>query len=446
MARPSQPLTLSPEEADTLRALTEDRGSPAKLARQASIILLLSEGLPGTEVARRTGTSAQTVCTWRMRFLRERMASLQLAAAATRPAAPARPEGGGDIPMRPVTLQHIADLVQAHKSTVHRILRRGADDDSDLARRIRVAARDLGYRPEANHAARQLSLRRFMRQDDRRQILFYLPTASFSTAFFLRQFTGAMGVLAGTRFDVLIRLSDDLAQRQLPVAIERGEVAAVVSLDTPDWLVIEHRLLGRVHPTLRPPLIGLLTGLPETWSVSVDFHAAGRQAMAHLLDLGHRRMIAIEERPAYTAGLRAELATRGLDPDQALVARHAIPGSEIGSHAFAPRIAETLRRLLAAQPGATAFLAANDPMAIIATRVLADLGRAVPQAMSVVGFDDTDPIPGPGGANQLTSVALPLEELGAAAARMAIDPGPSPRQVLLEAGLRVRTTTRRPAG
>lgn len=415
-----------------MTALAEQPGTPVKLARQARIVLLLAQGEVGSEIARRLGTTPQTVCTWRMRFMRQRLASLQV-----QPTSPSHRTLPPQAPLQPVTLQHIADLVRVHKSTVHRILTRGGEDASELAQRVRVVARDLGYRPEANHAARQLSQRRFLRPDERRQILFYLPTGTFHSPFFLRQFTAAMDVLAGTRYDVLVRLSDEIAQRQLPTAIERGEVAAVVTTDTPDWLVVEQRLLDRLHPSLRPPLIGLLTAAPGTWSIDVDFAAAGRRTIAHLLALGHRSIIAIEERAAYSAGLRAGLSEAGLDPERHLLAKH----KSAGRGDMDERMAETLETLLAVRPDATALVTANDPMALAAIRQLTRLGRRVPIDMSVVGFDDTDPLPGADGRNLLTSVSLPLEEVGRNAARMAMEPGPAPRTVLLPSFLQVRETT-----
>jgi DNA-binding LacI/PurR family transcriptional regulator len=45
-------------------------------------------------------------------------------------------------------------------------------------------------------------------------------------------------------------------------------------------------------------------------------------------------------------------------------------------------------RVLAPDPGVTAVFAGNDDMAIGVIRALTELGRAVPEAVSVVGYDD----------------------------------------------------------
>lgn len=432
MARPTTRVQLLAEESAVLLGIAEKGGGQARRAR---IILLLGEGLPGCEVARRTGTAPQTVCAWRQRFLRLRLDALHDAADPIDECQPQRKDDGEAIDApQPATLQRIADVVGAHKSTVQRVLHRDSRDDSELARRIRIAARDLSYRLEGG--VRPVR-HRFLRPQDRRRVLVYLSSHTFRAPYFIRQATGLLDEFANTRFDALVRLADDLSQRHLPTGAATGEFAAVVSIDIPDWLGFLQAQVERLPRSSRPPLIGLLTGVPGTWSASVDFQAAGRQAMAHLLDLGHRHLLALDERPSYIAGLREELAARGRDPDESLTVSQVVPGGP----GTACRVTETLRRMLERQPRATALLACNDPTALRAIQVFASMGRPVPQAMSVVGFDDTDVLPGTDGGNRLTSLALPLEDLGRAAARLAMDPGPLPRQVLLPTRLNVRGTT-----
>jgi LacI family transcriptional regulator len=82
--------------------------------------------------------------------------------------------------------------------------------------------------------------------------------------------------------------------------------------------------------------------------------------------------------------------------------------------------------LLDADPRLTAIVALNDSMAIGALAVLRDRGLAVPGDVSVVGFDDMpiarDVTP------PLTTVRLPLVEIGARAITIALDtPQQSPR-------------------
>jgi LacI family transcriptional regulator len=77
--------------------------------------------------------------------------------------------------------------------------------------------------------------------------------------------------------------------------------------------------------------------------------------------------------------------------------------------------------LLDAVSGLTAVVALNDSMAVGALAVLRERGVRVPQEVSVVGFDDmpiaADVTPA------LTTVRLPLVELGARAMTLALAPG-----------------------
>ncbi len=78
--------------------------------------------------------------------------------------------------------------------------------------------------------------------------------------------------------------------------------------------------------------------------------------------------------------------------------------------------------LLAVEPGLTAILALNDSMAVGALAALRERGIAVPGDMSVAGFDDVpvarDVIPA------LTTVRLPLVEMGIRAMNLALSDGP----------------------
>jgi LacI family transcriptional regulator len=143
-------------------------------------------------------------------------------------------------------------------------------------------------------------------------------------------------------------------------------------------------------------------------TVLVDNRAAAREATEHLLSLGHRR-IAFVEGPAglYTSAHRLEgflAAMAGADPV-------VLPGGfefEAGAAA-----AETL--LASSLPDAV--LGVNDEVAIGLLTGLRRAGVDVPGRVSVAGIDDTRPAR----LVDLTSVSLPLHELGEAAARVILE-------------------------
>ncbi|MBN1890051.1 MAG: substrate-binding domain-containing protein [Thermoflexales bacterium] len=130
--------------------------------------------------------------------------------------------------------------------------------------------------------------------------------------------------------------------------------------------------------------VGTAEGGP---AVGVDNAGGIRQALAHLVGHGHRRIAFIAGAPEDEQGdggerLRAYLGgvrTCGLEADPRLVVRghHYIEGGQ-----------QAVRQLLDAGVPFTAVLASNDESAIGAMWALKAAGLRVPQDVAVVGFDD----------------------------------------------------------
>src|SRR2546426_6415317 len=74
--RPKAPLVLTEAERATVESLATRARTRPHLARRARIILLCSQGLASTVVARRLHTRAQTIGKWRGRFFRRRRGGL----------------------------------------------------------------------------------------------------------------------------------------------------------------------------------------------------------------------------------------------------------------------------------------------------------------------------------------------------------------------------------
>ena len=124
--------------------------------------------------------------------------------------------------------------------------------------------------------------------------------------------------------------------------------------------------------------------LPLVSSVSVDDAAAGRMAVAHLIANGHRVIGVISGNPDTSEmshhrlqGAKDALRDAGLALDgRVALARYSL---ESGYQAAI--------ELVGAHPDITALYAMSDLMALGAIRALADLGRRVPDDISVIGHD-----------------------------------------------------------
>jgi LacI family transcriptional regulator len=178
-------------------------------------------------------------------------------------------------------------------------------------------------------------------------------------------------------------------------------------------------------------------GAPE---VSVD-NAAGIAAMvAALVRLGHRRIAFLAGPHALfvarerLAGYRRGLEEAGLALDDRLVVHTAFDadGGALG-----------VDLLRATDVPFTAVCCANDLLALGALQRLAALGVAVPDTVSVAGFDDipTAALTAP----SLSTVRLPLREMGrrgyAQADRLLAGEAPEPEVLPTEVVLRGSTAT-----
>lgn len=148
-------------------------------------------------------------------------------------------------------------------------------------------------------------------------------------------------------------------------------------------------------------------------AVVPDNQGGGRLAALHLLELGHTEM-GVVAGPAHLRSVTDRLG--GFS--EALEEGGVPPPTVVNTDFTRDAGADAADKLLAARPDLTAVLALNDLIAVGVIRHLAGRGRDVPADVSVVGFDDI-PLAGdidPG----LTTVRVPMEEMGASAMRMVL--------------------------
>jgi LacI family transcriptional regulator, galactose operon repressor len=160
------------------------------------------------------------------------------------------------------------------------------------------------------------------------------------------------------------------------------------------------------------PLMPLDRRVP---AVAAEHEAGARDAMRHLLGLGHRRIAAITGPPGWLATearLRSYLAAltdAGIAPDPVL--------QVTSDFEFAPGMAAAAT-LLALPDPPTAIFAFNDAIALGAMRAARDRGIRVPEDLSVVGFDDIKYAAMVTPA--LTTVRQPLADMGHTAVSLLI--------------------------
>jgi LacI family transcriptional regulator len=172
-------------------------------------------------------------------------------------------------------------------------------------------------------------------------------------------------------------------------------------------------------------------------AVRPDNKKGAQTVTGHLLSLGHRRIavaagdVRLSTVADRLAGVAAALARAGLSTYELPV-----------SHAEFTRDGgrDAAERILRDHPDATAIVALNDAMAIGVLSALRAQDVPVPHRISVAGFDDVsfaaDLAPG------LTTVRLPLAEMGRQALTLALRPPASrPRRKPTGHALVVRDST-----
>jgi LacI family transcriptional regulator len=154
----------------------------------------------------------------------------------------------------------------------------------------------------------------------------------------------------------------------------------------------------------------------EMPGIMVDNRAAGVLAVEHLLAQGHRRIghlsgpLMLLTARHRLEGYRQAMLRAGVTPDPAWIE----PAGFHVSEGY-----EGARRLLSRAPEITAVFASNDQLAAGAMTAAQEMGRSVPESLSLVGVGNV-----PMAAflrPALTTVAVPVMQLGQEGARLLLN-------------------------
>lgn len=306
-----------------------------------------------------------------------------------------------------VTLKDVARLAGVAPSTVSRIINDKADKAASAAVKERVWAvvRETGYIP--NSAARGLKTGAresgqpvisclFARGDDAREDSYFLELAAFVSQEILRQ-----GCRVGPQYTV------SQAQRcPVDFAPEKTDGLVILGKTQGDCTEFLDRFRKRVaYVTLNQSVLG-------RDHIACDGRLATQTALQHLYDKGHRTIGYVGEQAGEVryAAYRAFLAENKLPFEQAwIVPAHMDKG---GGRAAAQRLCE-------APQLPTAVFCANDATAIGLLEALRRQGVCVPQQLSVISIDDI--AEAADAAPPLTTVKIPLNELGGMAVKILLD-------------------------
>jgi len=311
------------------------------------------------------------------------------------------------------TLKDLAGHLKLSPATISLVLNRSpvaAAIPKETQRRVFTAARELGYRP--NYIAVSLRSRRT------NSIGVLVPEISDPWA--AEIVGGIESHLLTNDYTYLLtshrRSTPKLLQDDLELLARRavdGMILVATEIDEPPLL-----------PTVVISGHKRVEGLSN---VVIDHDRAARLALAHLKELGHRRIALFRGQPGSSdtqdraRAIFAAADSLGIEIPQKLTLQ--LSGEE-EDEVFAPDAAYQEgyafgKKLLARHVEFTALFAFDDASAIGAIRAFTDAGLHVPEDLSVVGFDDIQiaSFHNP----RLTTVRQPLREMGRIAARLVLE-------------------------
>jgi LacI family transcriptional regulator len=301
-----------------------------------------------------------------------------------------------------VKLVDVARAAGVHPGTASRALNPTTREQvsPETARRVSLAAKRLGYVP--NPIARGLRTAR--------SYVVGMVLPDVTNPLFPPMIRGAEQVLSSAGFTLVVT---DTEEKQVDLLRARGVDGFILA--TARW---HDPLLQRISEQGVPAvLVNRNTAGGRLPYVGGDDRTGIQAAVDHLAALGHRTI-------AHLAGPQDTSTGR----DRAAAFRQAVRSHSIADsrtliqvcQAFTEAAGlEATGRLLATAPTFTALVAGNDLIALGALARLAQAGLSCPGDVSVVGFNDLpliDKLTPP-----LTTVALPLRDMGALAAQVLLD-------------------------
>ena len=336
------------------------------------------------------------------------------------------------MPGNRVTLRDIADEVGVHPSTVSRALNPETRQmvTAEIADKTLAAATRLGYRP--NSFAQSLKTNRS------RTIGVLIP--DLTNPVFPPIIKGIDQTLETAGYTAIVVNSDNQVNRE-QICLERlqerqveGLILATAHLDDPTI----DRCLSENMPFV---LINRTTRQNDIPSVVGDDAAGIRKLIEHLAELGHRRIAQVAGPQNTSTGLWRNQAYAQAIREFGLEARpDLITIADAFTEAAGQRATEQL--LNHGRPF-TAIIAGNDLIALGCLDALNAAGLKCPDDISVAGYNDmpyVDKIDPP-----LTTIHIPLTEMGAYAARMLLqylsETPSSPQTVRMVPQLVVRGST-----
>lgn len=304
----------------------------------------------------------------------------------------------------PVTIREIAEKAGVSRSTVARALNDHPKISVATKQKVHEIAKELGYVP--NYIAQSLT-------SNRTQTI-GIVIAHVTDPWTWKVIEGIDLAAHEQGYSVFVGTARDNLQREFEIieAFHRRRV---------DGIIVSSSHMGSYYSDelqeIDIPVVLINEQQPEGTfrSVSTDDYAGVQQGLNYLIDIGHKQIVYVgvsnrlKSNTRRYQAYRETLAVAGLPVQAEIGAISDIPDIEVGR--------QVAKRVFAAQP--TAVFCYNDRVALGLNAALREKGIAIPEDISIMGFDDIDEasyaVP------SLTTIRQPKIQLGRQAVEMLLD-------------------------
>jgi LacI family transcriptional regulator len=304
-------------------------------------------------------------------------------------------------------MQEVAERAGVSVTTVSHVINNTRFVSDDSRQRVLKAMEEMGYQPNA--------LARSLRRQQTYTIGVIVPDSA--DPFYAEVVRGVEDVSFEQGYTITLCNSDGDIQKegQYTNLLTEKRVDGILFFATSN----ESRAHVRSLQKRQVPLVVVDRQVPNMESdlVVVDNIIGGQMATRHLLEWGHRRIGCI------SGPINLLLSEQRLEGFRLAMAEYNLPVDErlikiVNAYQYQPGY-QAAQELLTLENPPTAIFAFNDVLAVGVINAARELGIAVPEQLSVIGFDDlrlalyVNPA--------LTTIGQPMYEMGEKATGMLIE-------------------------
>jgi len=315
--------------------------------------------------------------------------------------------------MQRATLEDVAIRAGVSIKTVSRVVNNEPNVREDTQEKVAKAIAELNYRPNAS--ARNLASKR-----SHLVALLYDDPAAYelpSSGYIINMQEGVLRACRKNNYDLLIHPCNPKSRSI------SGEIKSLIDHARPDGIIVAAPLSNmpkiiRAIESTGTTIVCLSPGKkdPAHSTISTNDREVSAEMVHHLHSLGHKSISFIAGDPSHKAvsnrlaGFRKGMQECALKVQDSLIMAgdNSIGAGEIATE-----------KLMARKSPPTAIFAANDDMAVGVIRAAKKLGIAIPDELSVAGYDDIAL------ARQvypsLTTISQPLATMAEHAAKIIIE-------------------------